>query len=583
MKKSKLSFILIISIFASILLFPSVAGLTVSDSQVCKSWTAEKQPIPVNEFHSGDTVYLYFKAQDSISSQSGVSSKIDFRLTNPNGEIVNNYAVREFTGSEINVINGGTSSTIETSFLKVLEVSSDTEFGTWAISGYSGNSQLFSQNFVVSKSQSATTQPTAQSQPYVDTHYGFSIVPPYNWRDPIVDNYESSAVSFYDWIFTGSMRVIVNETKLDLANYVTEFKQNITKSLSNANLLWLSDRVRSIDGKECQELTYSYVSDLNPNAGDTGIAKIKDVIFVQNQKAYLIKFETRAYYERFLSEAVENSIASFHFTENVNQTKPSDNGGLLTNLAIVLALVLISGGIIGALVIKRKSIFHRAPKRIEPVKPITAISTAAPSEKGSVEQSLRPKEALNQPSTERDVCKIGFNEIGQVLSIEVPQGQWSIKQSGGNTYYSQNAKSLLRASEILKKVAYIPPQTYYVVRTPDGALGRDKVGFYSEAPIKSKNITLELTSHKSEPVELISFKDFDDSSHQSILSTVAYLKQAGEYAKLVLLMKCGRCGYESPVETQPGTNEKDCYCCGTKNKGERGEINVFLNGKMVTI
>ena len=47
-------------------------------------------------------------------------------------------------------------------------------------------------------------------------------------------------------------------------------------------------------------------------------------------------------------------------------------------------------------------------------------------------------------------------------------------------------------------------------------------------------------------------------------------------------MKCGRCGYESPVETQAGAI-RECYCCGVTNKGQRGNINVFVGSKKVEI
>jgi hypothetical protein len=96
-------------------------------------------------------------------------------------------------------------------------------------------------------------------------------------------------------------------------------------------------------------------------------------------------------------------------------------------------------------------------------------------------------------------------------------------------------------------------------------------------------LKLPARAGKAEVIDFESLKDFDQSSHMSVLNTVAYLKHSGEYAKLVLLMKCGRCGYESPIETQAGRIERECYCCGTKNKGERGNINVFVQGKIVEI
>jgi hypothetical protein len=88
--------------------------------------------------------------------------------------------------------------------------------------------------------------------------------------------------------------------------------------------------------------------------------------------------------------------------------------------------------------------------------------------------------------------KINFGETGKLTKLEVPEGRWTLKQSGPNKYYSQNARSLLRASEMLKKIISVPAQTYYTVQTPDGSVCRDKVGFFSTAPIKSENIVLEI-------------------------------------------------------------------------------------------
>lgn len=176
---------------------------------------------------------------------------------------------------------------------------------------------------------------------------------------------------------------------------------------------------------------------------------------------------------------------------------------------------------------------------------------------------------------------VQFDERGKVLSIHVPQGQWALKQSGQNRYYTQKAKNLLYATELLKKVNSIPPVTYYVVDTPDGSLGRDNQGFYTEAPLNTENLAVESRRGKPESVEFLSLKDSDNMVANP--RSVAILKQQGQYARLVLLMKCGECGYESPVETQAGELVRECYCCGTTNQGSRAAVNLFLGSSMVQI
>ena len=184
-------------------------------------------------------------------------------------------------------------------------------------------------------------------------------------------------------------------------------------------------------------------------------------------------------------------------------------------------------------------------------------------------------------STKEARCKVQFDADGKVLSIEVPQGQWVLDQKGQNRYYTQKAHSLLQAAEILKKIGAIPQFTYYMVDTPDGSLGRDIQGYYTESALKTENLTVESRCGKSEAVEFLSLQGFGDM--QKNQTTVAFLRKNGKYSRLVLLMKCGHCGYESPVETQSGSLVRECFCCGVKNKGHRGTVAVFLDPSMVEI
>jgi len=150
---------------------------------------------------------------------------------------------------------------------------------------------------------------------------------------------------------------------------------------------------------------------------------------------------------------------------------------------------------------------------------------------------------------------------------------WSFQTNGGSNYYSQNAGSLLDASEILKKLSSIPPQTYYLVDTPDGTLGRDINGFFTEALIKTAHLKIDNPCGETGSVQAQSLMGFGDMLKNQ--SSVAYQKINGQYAKLVLMMKCGQCGYESPIETVAGEMERQCYNCGTNNKTHRGAISVY--------
>jgi len=178
-------------------------------------------------------------------------------------------------------------------------------------------------------------------------------------------------------------------------------------------------------------------------------------------------------------------------------------------------------------------------------------------------------------------CEVEFDADGKVTSIAVPQGSWASTVQGNTNYYTQKAGSLLQAAEILKTLGTVGEVTYYVVETPDGSLCRDLFGFYTEAPLKTKGLVVASACGERDMVEFTSLKGFGDQMGQQ--RALAQLKTAGQYMQLVLLMACGRCGYESPVETRAGPLVRECYCCGTDNKGERGTINVFFGGSMVEI
>ena len=177
-------------------------------------------------------------------------------------------------------------------------------------------------------------------------------------------------------------------------------------------------------------------------------------------------------------------------------------------------------------------------------------------------------------------CKVTYSSDGKVSSIEVPQGQWRKEQKGPSTYYTQEGDSLLEAAELLKKIGSIPGNTYYVVETPDGNLCRDMNALYTEAPLKTRNLRVGLRRDNPDKVQCLSLTDFGNMMANQ--RNTAITKTQG-YAKLILLIECGACGYKSPVETEPGAMLRECYCCGATNKTSRGSVTVYLGTNMVEI
>lgn len=177
-------------------------------------------------------------------------------------------------------------------------------------------------------------------------------------------------------------------------------------------------------------------------------------------------------------------------------------------------------------------------------------------------------------------CKVTFSSDGKVSSIEVPQGQWQKEQKGPSTYYLQKGDSLLEAAELLKKIGSIPGNTYYVVETPDGNLCRDMNALYTEAPLKARNLRIGVRRENATEVQCLSLTDFGDMMANQ--RNTAITKTQG-YAKLILLMECGACGYKSPVETEPGAMRRECYCCGATNITSRGPVTVYLGTSMIEI
>jgi len=192
--------------------------------------------------------------------------------------------------------------------------------------------------------------------------------------------------------------------------------------------------------------------------------------------------------------------------------------------------------------------------------------------------NAEPKKAVQKT---KGPVSVQYGADGKLQSIDVKQNAWASRINGNNKYFTQNAGSLLAASEILKKIANIPQLTYYQIDTPDGTLGRDINGFYTTALLKTAGLKTDFSLKKNEIVASQSLLDFGNMMMNQ--STVAMLKQTGQYAKLILMMKCGQCNYESPVETEAGDFTRQCYCCGTANKNNRMAIKVFMQKGLVEL
>jgi hypothetical protein len=200
-----------------------------------------------------------------------------------------------------------------------------------------------------------------------------------------------------------------------------------------------------------------------------------------------------------------------------------------------------------------------------------------PDPRADQQPSIAPALAPTTPAPTG--CQVEFDADGRVVRIDVPEGRWALKVKGQNKYYEQRMSSLLEAAETLNRLDAIPQLTYYTVTTPAGSLGRDCQGFYTEAPLKTKNLTVGARGDRSKAVEFSSLKLAGDPLQNQ--TSVALLKKKGQYVRFVLLMKCGKCGYESPVETQAGSLVRECYCCGTENTGQRGTVSVVLGSGLV--
>jgi uncharacterized membrane protein YhaH (DUF805 family) len=215
--------------------------------------------------------------------------------------------------------------------------------------------------------------------------------------------------------------------------------------------------------------------------------------------------------------------------------------------------------------------FNRKVKKIYHIP-----KTPPPSETNKAARTQPPA-----PEAEAVRNRATFDDNGRFVEATLPAVSWNRKFSGDATYFSCQAPTLFQATEILRDLSSIRPNTYYVVDTPDGSLGRDLHGFYTEARIKSHGILPETHDNRIKLASALSLTAFGNVVQNQ--SSVALLKSVGQYASFILQMECGHCGYSSPVETIEGDFERQCYACGTVNKTQRGQIQVYTPQGIVAI
>ncbi|MDR1747031.1 MAG: DUF805 domain-containing protein [Tannerella sp.] len=244
-----------------------------------------------------------------------------------------------------------------------------------------------------------------------------------------------------------------------------------------------------------------------------------------------------------------------------------------SNILYLVGFILISVAYI---------VFAGMYPTLQPASQSGSVTAAKPAAMPSATNvSVPPVPAAPPAPPASSPVMFAEDKIKAIKAAVVPFVKWNTQYSGSATYHSCNAQTLLRATEILRDINSISQNVYYVVDTPDGSLGRDRFGFFTEAPIKSNGICLEPDSDKAATVDALSLTAFGDAVKSQ--SSVAILKSQGQYASFMLEMECGHCGYKSPVETKEGDFERQCYSCGTVNRTRRGKITVMTPFGMAEI
>jgi hypothetical protein len=174
---------------------------------------------------------------------------------------------------------------------------------------------------------------TQSAYAYDSTEYGFSIDKPQGWN--LIEE-EGIAVVFSDLnvaITGASINVVVQETSLSLSDYVEGSKQSVASE--HVNYVLESEGSRTVEGREGYELESTFTQ--------TGLGiQIKQVIFVENGKGYVITVSAVASQYYKVLEIFEQTIESFRITINSSDDEaiPEFPSWIILPLLVVATLVV---------------------------------------------------------------------------------------------------------------------------------------------------------------------------------------------------------------------------------------------------
>ena len=180
---------------------------------------------------------------------------------------------------------------------------------------------------------------------YDNVEYGFSITPPNSWNLMEDTGIESVGVGFVRTDSSATITVVVTEAPFTLSEIAEEMKDEIPDFLGG-NFSLVYEKTRSIGGLDCYEIEYILFPD--PQFGMT--TKVRQVVFVENGKAFLITYlASESEYSDFLSDA-ENTIESF----GVFSDSPDDSFDSTFLIVVVVASVAILFVVLGIFLLKKR-------------------------------------------------------------------------------------------------------------------------------------------------------------------------------------------------------------------------------------